>query len=274
MKSCVRLVGYFALASTLALIVAESPAVLARDCEKAEAYYRLSKEKQDGDRLYLLEKSFQLCPSHVKASSELFSAYLDLAKTYYVEGRYEKAIGAYEQALVIKPDDPASRDALKALQEEVSSQSGGFKTAQEIVEKYRQGGPADNVPKLMGFQSQTAPKSRLRFNNILFNEWSYQIDRPEASKQLDEIGAALRSLRTERLRFTVEGHADNRGPSDDNMRISRQRAEAIKEYLVKNFGIEPERIEPLGLGSEKPLVSNDSAENMRKNRRVEILFVQ
>jgi OOP family OmpA-OmpF porin len=58
------------------------------------------------------------------------------------------------------------------------------------------------------------------------------------------------------------------------MRISRQRAEAIKEYLVKNFGIEPERIEPLGLGSEKPLVSNDSAENMRKNRRVEILFVQ
>jgi outer membrane protein OmpA-like peptidoglycan-associated protein len=265
---------FFSLAYALILTVIGFQEVFAIDCEKAEAYYRLSREKKGGDRTYLLERTLESCPSHVQASSELFSSYLDSAKTYYLDGRYEMAMGAYEKALVLKPGDAATLDALKAIREEVSSQSGGFKTAAEIVQKYKQPGPAAKVPRLMGFQGQTAPKSRLRFYNILFDEWSSEIRRPEARKQLDEIGEALRSLQGERLLFRVEGHADNRGPSEDNMRISRQRSEAIKEYFVKNFAIAPERIEPMGFGSEKPLVPNDSADNMRKNRRVEILFVQ
>jgi outer membrane protein OmpA-like peptidoglycan-associated protein len=264
---------FFSLAYACTLTVIASQDVVAIDCEKAEAYYRLSREKNGGDRIYLLERTLESCPSHAHALPELFSACLDRAKVYYLEGRYEMAMGAYEKALVLKPDDAATQDALKALKEEVSSQSGEFKTAGEIVQKYKQPGSGAKIPKLMGFQEQTAPKSRLRFNNILFDEWSYEIRLPEAIKQLDEIGEAIRSLQTGRLHFRVEGHADNRGPSDDNMRISRQRSEAIKEYLVKNFAIAPERIEPLGFGSEKPLVPNDSPDNMRKNRRVEILFV-
>lgn len=261
------------LAFIITLSVMGSEAVCATDCEKAEAYYRLSREKKGGDRTYLLERTLESCPAHVQALSELVSVYLERAKTYYLEGRYEMAIGAYEKAIVLKPGDLATQAALKALKEEISTPSGGFKTATEIVQAYKQPGPAARVPKLMGFQGQTAAKNRLRFSNILFDEWSSEISRPEAKKQLDEIGEALRSLQEEPLRFRVEGHADSRGSSEDNMRISRERSAAIKDYFVKNFAISPKQIDADGFGSEKPLVPNNSTENMRKNRRVEILFL-
>ena len=125
----------------------------------------------------------------------------------------------------------------------------------------------------MGFADETVVKDRLRFNNILFDEWSPKLTRPEAVKQLEEVGKALSDPELADSAFVVEGHTDNRGGLDRNMKLSWDRAEAVKGYLIDKFKVDPSRITTQGLGYSRPRFPNDSQEHMLKNRRVELLFV-
>ena len=51
------------------------------------------------------------------------------------------------------------------------------------------------------------------------------------------------------------------------------RAEAVVQYLINRFGIEPERLDAVGFGEHKPLADNTTEEGRSKNRRVEIVNV-
>jgi OOP family OmpA-OmpF porin len=72
----------------------------------------------------------------------------------------------------------------------------------------------------------------------------------------------------------VEGHTDDRGGLERNLKLSSERTEAVRNYLTEHFKIDPNRIKTQGFGYSRPRVPNDSKENMLKNRRVEILFVE
>ncbi|MFJ5850461.1 OmpA family protein [Streptomyces sp. NPDC092903] len=67
-------------------------------------------------------------------------------------------------------------------------------------------------------------------------------------------------------RAIVEGHTDLVGTNEENQRLSKRRADAVKALMVKG-GIAPDRLQAVGYGEAKP-VSSDPA----KNRRVEIVF--
>ncbi|HEV7783182.1 MAG TPA: OmpA family protein [Chitinophagaceae bacterium] len=71
------------------------------------------------------------------------------------------------------------------------------------------------------------------------------------------------------LMIKVEAHTDNAGDDDKNMQLSKDRAEAVKTYLV-NKGISPDRIATEGLGETTPIADNNTAAGRMKNRRVEI----
>lgn len=73
------------------------------------------------------------------------------------------------------------------------------------------------------------------------------------------------------LNVTVSGHTDNVGNEDALMRLSMERAEAIKSFLVKR-GINEERITTHGYGATRAVAPNDTEANKQKNRRVEIKF--
>ena len=70
-------------------------------------------------------------------------------------------------------------------------------------------------------------------------------------------------------RILIEGHTDDRGSASHNQALSERRAEAVREFLVGE-GIGTDRLEAVGRGKNQPAVPNDSAENMRINRRVEL----
>ena len=78
----------------------------------------------------------------------------------------------------------------------------------------------------------------------------------------------------ENLAFLVriEGHTDDVGKDDMNMRLSQSRAESVKEYLVRK-GISPSRIFTTGYGKNRPIAPNISVKNRAKNRRVELLLL-
>ncbi|MBL4678040.1 MAG: OmpA family protein, partial [Mucilaginibacter sp.] len=66
----------------------------------------------------------------------------------------------------------------------------------------------------------------------------------------------------------LAGHTDNTGSKDLNMRLSKDRAEAIKTYLVEK-GANASRIEATGYGQLQPIASNKTAAGRQQNRRVE-----
>ena len=74
------------------------------------------------------------------------------------------------------------------------------------------------------------------------------------------------------LRINVEGHTDNTGSNEGNVKLSQERADAIKTLLVSK-GITPERIVAKGYGSQYPQVANATPEGRQANRRVEIVVL-
>ena len=66
----------------------------------------------------------------------------------------------------------------------------------------------------------------------------------------------------------LAGHTDNVGSDDANMKLSKDRAESVKDYLVSK-GANPSRIEATGYGETQPIASNKTAAGRQKNRRVE-----
>lgn len=72
----------------------------------------------------------------------------------------------------------------------------------------------------------------------------------------------------ELLRLEIQGHTDDIGPNDYNLELSRERAEAVRAWLVAQ-GIEAARLSALGYGESRPLADNDNDEGRQANRRVE-----
>ena len=69
-------------------------------------------------------------------------------------------------------------------------------------------------------------------------------------------------------KVNLEGHTDDRGAEAYNQQLSEKRAAAVAKLLVDRFGIDQSRVSSAGYGESQPLVSNDTAENRAKNRRV------
>ncbi len=70
----------------------------------------------------------------------------------------------------------------------------------------------------------------------------------------------------------IEGYTDNVGREAANVKLSLRRADSIKEYLVKKFGIDSSRLKAVGYGPDKPVASNATKEGRQKNRRVRAVF--
>lgn len=93
----------------------------------------------------------------------------------------------------------------------------------------------------------------------------------EAQTYFDDFVGLLRM--NPALHLSVIGHTDNVGKERTNRRVSRARAQSVKDYLVAQ-GVAADRIDTDGRGSAEPLVTNDSAPNRAKNRRVELIVSQ
>lgn len=76
----------------------------------------------------------------------------------------------------------------------------------------------------------------------------------------------------------IEGHTDNVGSAAMNKGLSQRRAEVVLNYLVKNYGIDPGRLQAVGYGFDRPVADNATAEGRRLNRRtvaaIEVIVIK
>jgi OOP family OmpA-OmpF porin len=105
---------------------------------------------------------------------------------------------------------------------------------------------------------------REAIQNLEF-EFAKSSIRPSSYPSLDRVAAILVN---KHFSLKLAGHTDNVGSADHNMALSKDRAEAVKSYLVSK-GANPSRIEATGYGMTQPIASNKTAAGRAKNRRVE-----
>lgn len=117
--------------------------------------------------------------------------------------------------------------------------------------------------------AQTDINDMLAGRIIEFDSGSANI-RVSSQGLLDAIAQRIASLDNKHVE--VIGHTDNQGNSNNNLILSRARAEAVKAYLVQK-GIAAERIATNGLGDAQPVADNETPEGRTRNRRIEFRIV-
>jgi OmpA-OmpF porin, OOP family len=93
--------------------------------------------------------------------------------------------------------------------------------------------------------------------------------KPQSKAQLDEMAKVLQSSAT--LRVYIVGHTDNQGSVDANVSLSRARAQAVVDALVKTHRIDVKRLSAAGVASYAPVASNTDEAGRARNRRVELV---
>lgn len=103
------------------------------------------------------------------------------------------------------------------------------------------------------------------FRNIHFDFGKSDI-KPESYQVLDQVVDYLKA--NPGIKMEVDGHTDNKGTPEYNIKLSDWRADSVRKYLMGK-GVPSDRLEVKGFGLTKPIVPNDSEENRARNRRVE-----
>ncbi len=88
---------------------------------------------------------------------------------------------------------------------------------------------------------------------------------------LDELANKIKNSK-DCKKVVIAGHACSLGSSEFNKWLSIERSKNIKEYLVEKHGIGPDMLYVFGKGENEPVYSNDTEENRRKNRRIEVFL--
>jgi outer membrane protein OmpA-like peptidoglycan-associated protein len=86
--------------------------------------------------------------------------------------------------------------------------------------------------------------------------------------QLDTFAASLGNAKSYILEVT--GGTDSTGPVQYNYDLSQRRADAVVQYLASKYGIAPHRFYLIGIGKDKEVAPNTTAEGRKQNRRVEV----
>jgi OmpA-OmpF porin, OOP family len=110
----------------------------------------------------------------------------------------------------------------------------------------------------------------MRLNNLIFPQGKSVID-PKSFGELDEVVQMMKE--NSKMVIQLEGHTDNQGSAKANMKLSEDRVEAVKKYIVSK-GVGKDRVKTKAMGGSEPL-SNEMTQDARAlNRRVEMRILK
>ena len=89
-------------------------------------------------------------------------------------------------------------------------------------------------------------------------------------RELDRLGKFLKEF--PHSKGVIRGYTDADGGKEINLKLSQERTESVRIYIIKKFGIDGSRISAKGYGSAKPIASNKTDSGKAKNRRIEAIF--
>lgn len=141
--------------------------------------------------------------------------------------------------------------------------------------------PAEAMKK-RGLAKTTRPgfdsKKREVTTYVLFETGSILLKSPESFQQLDAAGRAFKKAleegKADKWIVEIAGYTDNVGSPEANMKLSKERAESVRQYLLQVYGLPQNMVVAQGYGETQPIVSNDAPDGREKNRRVVFKITQ
>ncbi len=191
--------------------------------------------------------------------------------------RAEKARADQEYSRLQDELGARARAQLAATQDELERQADQARTARAETARERQGrqaaeGRAQRALESLQQIAQVKEEARgtviTLSGQVLFVTGKAEL-LPAARDALAQVAKALLDSGEEEP-ITIEGHTDSRGNEDQNLLLSKQRAEAVRDYLI-SLGVDQDRITAVGYGEARPMANNDSPEGRANNRRVEVV---
>jgi len=188
----------------------------------------------------------------------------------------QAALEAKRQAeLTAAKEAQMKAEAAKAQAEAEAKQSAEkakADAAKEEAERARAATAAMRAQLLQQLNSvlQTTDSPRglvVNMADVLFDFGKHDL-KPDAKMKLAKLAGIIQAHPG--LRLAIEGHTDNIGSDEANMKLSQQRADAVRDLLLQQ-GLAADTVTALGLGKADPVADNSTNEGRQKNRRVEII---
>jgi outer membrane protein OmpA-like peptidoglycan-associated protein len=114
---------------------------------------------------------------------------------------------------------------------------------------------------------ETARGLIVNISDVLFDFNKYTL-LPGAREKMAKVSGIL--LAYPGLKIQLEGHTDSIGSDEYNMKLSQQRADAVRDYLIGQ-GVPTSTVSATGLGKASPVASNETAAGRQRNRRVDMV---
>ncbi len=139
-------------------------------------------------------------------------------------------------------------------------------SAQEMVEQLK------TQPRTRGLRNLTiesaAPEAKPSLSLLIQFDFNSAKVKPESQQALSNLAQALLSKELLDSKFVVEGHTDAKGRADYNLKLSQQRAAAVRAFLASN-GVQDSRLAAVGKGATE--LANTADPQAAENRRVRIV---
>lgn len=118
--------------------------------------------------------------------------------------------------------------------------------------------------------SLTSKGGTIVLTHLIFEQGKAVIN-PKSFTELDEVVAMLKE--NPKMEIQLEGHTDNQGNAEANMKLSQSRVDAVKKYLTSK-GIAKDRVQTKAFGGSKPIATENTEAARAKNRRVEMRILK
>ena len=215
----------------------------------AEDARRLTEQRKEEERI-ANEKAAAAAAAKAAAESKAAAEAAEAKRKSDTEAQRQATLAAAEQAKLKAAQDAAQADA----------------------ERTRKAAEALRAQLLEQFNRvlETRDTSRglvVNMGDVLFATGKYDL-RPEAQIVLAKLSGII--LSHPGLNLAVEGYTDSVGSDDFNLRLSQQRADTVRNYLVSQ-GLPDNTVTATGFGKSAPVADNDTPAGRQQNRRVEIV---
>jgi outer membrane protein OmpA-like peptidoglycan-associated protein len=217
----------------------------------------------------------RLAAEQAKSAAEQAKSAAEQAKSAADQARIQA-----EQAAANAVQERAAADAAKtealAQQQAAQGEAARAQQAAQLADQQRQQAEAEKTQlrerllQQLNLILETRETQRgliVNINDVLFDFNQYTL-KPGAREKLAKVSGIL--LAYPGLKVQLEGHTDSVGSDDYNMKLSQQRADSVRSYLVSQ-SVPADSVSSTGLGKADPVATNDTASGRQQNRRVDMV---
>jgi outer membrane protein OmpA-like peptidoglycan-associated protein len=249
------------------ILLAEKRIEIAR-AEAYRAQARAQIDEVDQERTRLLLRASRLEVEQARREAEQ-ARRVSTQTLEEIERTRRQAMTSEEQRDQAARREREAREEAEAARRLAEAQASEIELARREAELATQA--ADSLRRRLELLElrQTDRGVVVTLGDVLFE--SGQTDLAAGARgNLTDVVELLQTEPDKRIR--IEGHTDSTGPASVNLRISQQRADAVRNELIA-MGISSERIQAIGMGEDFPIASNESADGRSRNRRVDVILL-